>query len=219
MDHLPGVTLIDSLGASEGVMTRNVARSGGDIAPARFGCPNVSRWSPTMARSCNPTMGGSGCSASPDQSLSATTRIRRRPRQRSEPSAACGIRFRVTTRPWATTARSRSSVAVRHASTPAARRCIPKRSSSSCAPIRQSWTVWWSVCPMRAGARWSWRSWRCAGPVDDDELREHARRGLAGYKVPKYFVVMDSLQRSPAGKADYTLLRGLAVARLEELSA
>ncbi|HEY1737557.1 MAG TPA: AMP-binding protein, partial [Acidimicrobiia bacterium] len=36
MAHLPGVTLIDSLGASEGVMTRNVARSGGDIAPARF---------------------------------------------------------------------------------------------------------------------------------------------------------------------------------------
>ncbi|HEY1737420.1 MAG TPA: acyl-CoA synthetase, partial [Acidimicrobiia bacterium] len=56
-------------------------------------------------------------------------------------------------------------------------------------------------------------------PVDDGELREHARQGLAGYKVPKHFVVMDSLQRSPAGKADYTLLRGLAAARLEELSA
>jgi fatty-acyl-CoA synthase len=54
---------------------------------------------------------------------------------------------------------------------------------------------------------------------DDDALRAHARHGLAGYKVPKHFVVMDSLQRSPAGKADYTLLRGVAAARLEELSA
>ena len=34
--HLPGVTLIDSLGASEGIMTRTETRATDDIAPARF---------------------------------------------------------------------------------------------------------------------------------------------------------------------------------------
>src|SRR5207247_1847047 len=34
--HLPGVTLIDSLGASEGIMTRTETRASDDIAPARF---------------------------------------------------------------------------------------------------------------------------------------------------------------------------------------
>ncbi|HWW44950.1 MAG TPA: AMP-binding protein [Acidimicrobiia bacterium] len=35
--HLPDVTLIDSLGASEGLMSRTAARAGSDLAPARFG--------------------------------------------------------------------------------------------------------------------------------------------------------------------------------------
>src|SRR5262245_46542395 len=34
--HLPHLTLIDSLGASEGVMTRTETRASDDIAPARF---------------------------------------------------------------------------------------------------------------------------------------------------------------------------------------
>ena len=34
--HLPEVTLIDSLGASEGLMSRSAARAGSDLAPARF---------------------------------------------------------------------------------------------------------------------------------------------------------------------------------------
>jgi acyl-CoA synthetase (AMP-forming)/AMP-acid ligase II len=52
-------------------------------------------------------------------------------------------------------------------------------------------------------------------PVDGATLAEadlgaHCRAVLAGYKVPKRFVSLDSLQRSPAGKADYTLLRTVA---------
>jgi acyl-CoA synthetase (AMP-forming)/AMP-acid ligase II len=34
--HLPRVTLVDSLGASEGLMTRSTATAGSDLAPARF---------------------------------------------------------------------------------------------------------------------------------------------------------------------------------------
>jgi len=51
--------------------------------------------------------------------------------------------------------------------------------------------------------------------IDADALGAHCRASLAGYKVPKRVLVVDSLQRSPAGKADYTLLRALAAARLQ----
>jgi acyl-CoA synthetase (AMP-forming)/AMP-acid ligase II len=36
-----------------------------------------------------------------------------------------------------------------------------------------------------------------------EELRDHARRDLAGYKLPKHLVLVDRVRRSPAGKADY----------------
>jgi acyl-CoA synthetase (AMP-forming)/AMP-acid ligase II len=36
-----------------------------------------------------------------------------------------------------------------------------------------------------------------------DELKEHLRPRLAGYKLPKHLVLVDSVVRSPAGKADY----------------
>jgi acyl-CoA synthetase (AMP-forming)/AMP-acid ligase II len=50
-----------------------------------------------------------------------------------------------------------------------------------------------------------------AGTVlHETNLAAHCRATLAGYKVPKRFVSVGSLQRSPAGKADYTLLRNVA---------
>jgi acyl-CoA synthetase (AMP-forming)/AMP-acid ligase II len=36
-----------------------------------------------------------------------------------------------------------------------------------------------------------------------DDLREHARASLAGYKLPKQLVVVDHVERFPSGKADY----------------
>ena len=36
-----------------------------------------------------------------------------------------------------------------------------------------------------------------------DELRAHGRDDLAGYKLPKHLVLVDRVQRTPAGKADY----------------
>ncbi len=46
--------------------------------------------------------------------------------------------------------------------------------------------------------------------VIESELAAHCRATLAGYKVPKRYVGVESLQRSPAGKADYKLLRQVA---------
>ncbi len=39
--------------------------------------------------------------------------------------------------------------------------------------------------------------------IDEAGLIAHARRHLAGYKVPKQIIVVAEVQRSPAGKADY----------------
>jgi fatty-acyl-CoA synthase len=46
----------------------------------------------------------------------------------------------------------------------------------------------------------------------DGELKAHLHRTLAGYKVPKAFVPVDRVVRSPAGKPDYGWARSVAVA-------
>ena len=50
------------------------------------------------------------------------------------------------------------------------------------------------------------------GDVDDSDLLAHCRETLAGYKVPKVFVRVDAVRRSPAGKPDYRWGRELAAA-------
>jgi len=49
------------------------------------------------------------------------------------------------------------------------------------------------------------------GATVDHSLRDHARDHLAGYKVPKQFLAVDALHRTVAGKPDYRRLRELAV--------
>jgi 3-oxocholest-4-en-26-oate---CoA ligase len=46
----------------------------------------------------------------------------------------------------------------------------------------------------------------------DAELKDHVRATLAGYKVPKQFVPVERVVRSPAGKPDYAWARSVAVA-------
>lgn len=41
------------------------------------------------------------------------------------------------------------------------------------------------------------------GALGLEELEDHCRRHLAGYKVPRRLVVVDRVRRSPAGKPDY----------------
>ncbi|WP_305093501.1 acyl-CoA synthetase [Prescottella sp. R16] len=36
-----------------------------------------------------------------------------------------------------------------------------------------------------------------------DEVQEHCRKTLAGYKIPRSVVIVDEVKRTPAGKADY----------------
>jgi acyl-CoA synthetase (AMP-forming)/AMP-acid ligase II len=46
--------------------------------------------------------------------------------------------------------------------------------------------------------------------LDEDELAAWCRGRMSGYKRPKRFLVVDSLERSAAGKASYRRLRELA---------
>jgi acyl-CoA synthetase (AMP-forming)/AMP-acid ligase II len=46
-------------------------------------------------------------------------------------------------------------------------------------------------------------------------LRDHCRRHLAGYKLPRDAVFVDAVRRSPSGKPDYRWARDVAVAALE----
>ncbi|MCB0974662.1 MAG: AMP-binding protein [Actinobacteria bacterium] len=45
----------------------------------------------------------------------------------------------------------------------------------------------------------------------DADFAAHARGHLAGYKVPKAWITVESLDRSPSGKADYKALRSRAI--------
>ena len=65
--------------------------------------------------------------------------------------------------------------------------------------------------------RWGQRVVAVVQPAPDaaptvDELREHCRALVAGYKVPKDVVFVDNVVRSPSGKADYRWAAATAVA-------
>jgi fatty-acyl-CoA synthase len=50
--------------------------------------------------------------------------------------------------------------------------------------------------------------------VSEASLRETASAHIAAYKLPKVFVFVDEIQRSPSGKADYRWARETALAKL-----
>jgi 3-oxocholest-4-en-26-oate---CoA ligase len=56
--------------------------------------------------------------------------------------------------------------------------------------------------------------------IDADLLSRHARERMSAYKVPREFIVVDEVLRSPSGKPDYPWARGIAeVASLHEREA
>jgi 3-oxocholest-4-en-26-oate---CoA ligase len=51
--------------------------------------------------------------------------------------------------------------------------------------------------------------------VDEDEIRAHCKeQGLSGYKIPRRVVTLDDMGRAPNGKADYKMLRSRAATEL-----
>jgi acyl-CoA synthetase (AMP-forming)/AMP-acid ligase II len=45
---------------------------------------------------------------------------------------------------------------------------------------------------------------------DIEDLAEHCRQTIAGYKVPREVHFVDSMVRSPSGKADYRWAKAVA---------
>ncbi len=85
-------------------------------------------------------------------SRSATSRTPRRRRAPSRSSAASATRCRATAPPSTPTASFACSVATRCASTAAARRSSPKKSSTRSSITPTCTTAWWSARRIRAGA-------------------------------------------------------------------
>jgi acyl-CoA synthetase (AMP-forming)/AMP-acid ligase II len=77
--------------------------------------------------------------------------------------------------------------------------------------------VWDCLVVGVADDRWGQRVTAVVQPreganVELDDLAEHARQHLAGYKVPRTLHIVDSIQRSPSGKPDYPWAKKLAEA-------
>jgi acyl-CoA synthetase (AMP-forming)/AMP-acid ligase II len=70
--------------------------------------------------------------------------------------------------------------------------------------------------------RWGQRVAAVVAPVANadlsaEELREHCRERLAGYKVPREWVLVDKVHRSPSGKADYAWAKQVAADAAREV--
>jgi 3-oxocholest-4-en-26-oate---CoA ligase len=119
--HNPRLIMIDSLGSSEAIgmaSQTTTAESSASTATFRLG-PNTKVLTDDGREVVSPCVGGH---------QSATTRTSRKALPRSSPSMACGGAFRATSPRSTQMAQCTCSDAAVNASTPAARRCIRRKS-------------------------------------------------------------------------------------------
>jgi fatty-acyl-CoA synthase len=216
LGHFPRVTLIDSLGASEGIMTRTETRATDDIAPARFKASDrvvVVTDDGEIARPGDGKIGLLGVGGpiplgyykDPDKSAATFRNVGGR--RYSIPGDYATVEADGTIRLL-----GRGSACINTGG----EKVYPEEIELT---LRSHPDVFDCVVVGVPDARWGEMVVALVQPrdavvIDAEKLRAHCHSGLAGYKVPKEMVVLDSLQRSPAGKADYALLRGLAIEAL-----
>jgi len=217
MKHLPGITIIDSLGSSEGIMTRSVSRTEGDIAPARFAVNDrVAVLDETTGARIEPGSGEVGLLGvtgpiplgywGDDAKSAATFRV------------ADGVRWSIPG-DYATVEADGTVKLLGRGSA-----CI-NTGGEKVYPeevelvLREHPDVDDCVVVGVPDARFGEMVVAVVAPapgatLEEDELTEFTKARLAGYKRPRRFVVVNDLQRSAAGKANYTVLRTLAAERL-----
>ncbi len=210
--YLPTVTLIDSLGASEGIMTRTETRADDDIAPARFKAGErlvVVTDDGDVVRPGDERVGMLGVGGPiplgyyKDPEKTAATFRTVEGRRYSIPGDYATVDPDGTIRLL-----GRGSACINTGG----EKVYPEEVELA---LRSHPDVFDCVVVGVPDARWGEMVVALVQPVDaatlaEPELAAHCRTTLAGYKVPKRYVRVDSLQRSPAGKADYKLLRNVA---------
>jgi acyl-CoA synthetase (AMP-forming)/AMP-acid ligase II len=213
--HLPGVTLIDSLGASEGIMTRTETRASDDIAPARFKASDrlvVVTDDGEVAQPGDGKIGLLGVGGPiplgyyKDEEKSAATFRAVNGRRYSIPGDYATVEADGTIQLL-----GRGSACINTGG----EKVYPEEVELA---LRAHPDVFDCVVVGVPDAKWGEMVVALVevtnGAADEDALAAHCRTTLAGYKVPKRFIVLDSLQRSPAGKADYKLLKDIAAKEL-----
>jgi fatty-acyl-CoA synthase len=217
MQHLPGITIIDSLGSSEGIMTRSVSRTEGDITPARFAVnERVAVLDEVTGARVEPGSGEVGMLGvtgpiplgywGDDAKSAATFRV------------VDGVRWSIPG-DYATVEADGTVKLLGRGSA-----CI-NTGGEKVYPeevelvLREHPDVDDCVVVGVPDARFGEMVVAMVAPtpgatLHEDELTEFTKARLAGYKRPRRFVVVDDLQRSAAGKANYNVLRALAAEKL-----
>jgi acyl-CoA synthetase (AMP-forming)/AMP-acid ligase II len=215
--HAPHVTLIDSLGASEGIATRTASTAGDDIKPARFSVSDRVRvLDEHTDRDVTPGSEEVGL-------LAVGGRI---PLGYWKDEAKTAATFR-------TVDGARYSIAGDYASVDADGTIRLLGRGSACINtggekvypeelelmLRQHPDVHDCVVVGAPDERFGEIVVALVEPaagrgLDEAELDAFCRGRTAGYKRPKRFLVLDDLQRSAAGKANYARLRAMAAERI-----
>jgi fatty-acyl-CoA synthase len=212
LDRLPRITLIDSLGASEGIMTRTETRAADDIAPARFKASDrivVVTDDGDVAQPGDGRIGLLGVGGAiplgyyKDDAKTAATFRTVAGRRYSIPGDYATVEADGTIRLL-----GRGSACINTGG----EKVYPEEVELT---LRSHPSVFDCVVVGVPDARWGEMVVAIVEPadgtaLDGEELRAHCHTTLAGYKVPKEFITIDSMQRSPAGKADYNVLKQYA---------
>jgi fatty-acyl-CoA synthase len=212
LEHLPNVTLIDSLGASEGLMTRTETRGGDEIKPARFKLSErvvVVTDDGELAQPGDGRVGMLGVGGAiplgyykDDEKTAATFRTVHG-RRYSIPGDYARVEADGTI-----TLLGRGSACINTGG----EKVYPEEVELA---LRAHDDVFDCVVVGVPDERWGEMVVALVEPAagrepDGARLDAHCRDRLAGYKRPKRFLFVGSLSRSPAGKADYRMLRDLA---------
>jgi fatty-acyl-CoA synthase len=214
LTHLPTVTLLDSLGASEGLMSRSAARADDvEIKPARFAVSDRVKVFDETGRPVTPGTGEVGM-------VAVGGRIPLGYYKDPEKTAQTfrvveGVRYSIPG-DYATVdddgtiqLLGRGSATVNTGG----EKVYPEEVELT---LRKNKGVFDCVVVGIPDARFGETVVALVQVTDgyytdEAELRAFCRsRGLAGYKIPRRIVLVDSLRRAPNGKADYKLLREMA---------
>jgi len=217
LTHLPTVTLIDSLGSSEGMMARTETTSDAEIKPARFAVNDrVAVLDEDTDRPVAPGSGEVGL-------LGVTGRLplgyyRDEEKSRTTFRIVDGVRYSIPG-DYATvdadgTIRllGRGSACINTGG----EKVYPEEVELM---LREHPDLLDCLVVGVPDARYGEIVVALVQPVDgrrlvEDDLSAWSRDRISGYKRPKRYLVVESLERSAAGKADYTRLRALAAERI-----